>query len=303
MPRNGSGTYSLPAGNPVVTGTTISSTVQNNTTSDIATALTNSLAKDGQTTPTANLPMGGFKLTGLAAGSVAGDSVRYEQVLLLTGGTVAGATTFSAATTFSSDITVPNEAYNATTWNGNNEAPTKNAVRDQFEKVTTLLATYTASASAQIDITEGFDGTYSSLEFVFENISPATNAVNFNCRLSTDGGGTFLTTNYFSAAMVNNAATAVGSETGSAAEMPINAATNLSNGANETLSGILNLFSPAIAARPYITSQAMYRTSAGGNSIAMRGHFNTATTVNAIRFYMSSGNIASGKIYVYGRKK
>lgn len=74
MPRNGSGSYALPAGNPVVTGTTIDSTVQNNTTSDIATALTNSLAKDGQTTPTANLPMGGFKLTGLASGSARTDS-------------------------------------------------------------------------------------------------------------------------------------------------------------------------------------------------------------------------------------
>jgi hypothetical protein len=39
----------------------------------------------------ADLPAGGFKLTGLAAGSGAGHSVRYEQVLLLAGGTMAGA--------------------------------------------------------------------------------------------------------------------------------------------------------------------------------------------------------------------
>jgi hypothetical protein len=108
MPRNGSGTYSLPAGNPVVTGTTISSTVQNNTTSDIATALTNSIAKDGQTTPTANLPMGNFKLTGLAAGTSNGDSLRYEQLvgayLPLAGGTVTGATTFSALLTASGGV-------------------------------------------------------------------------------------------------------------------------------------------------------------------------------------------------------
>lgn len=65
MARNGSGTYSLPAGNPVVTGTTISSTTHNNTNSDIATALTDSLAKDGQTTPTADLPMGTYKHSGV----------------------------------------------------------------------------------------------------------------------------------------------------------------------------------------------------------------------------------------------
>lgn len=61
MPRNGSGTYSLPSGNPVVSGTTISSGWANPTLSDIASALTASLAVDGQTTPTANLPMGNFR--------------------------------------------------------------------------------------------------------------------------------------------------------------------------------------------------------------------------------------------------
>lgn len=80
MPFNGSGTYTLPAGNPVTTGTTISSTTTNNTNSDIATALTNCLTRDGQSTPSANLPMNSKKLTGLAAGTTNGDSVRYEQI-------------------------------------------------------------------------------------------------------------------------------------------------------------------------------------------------------------------------------
>jgi len=90
MPFNGSGTYSLPAGNPVVTGTTISSTTTNNTNSDIATALTNCLTRDGQSTPSANLPMNAKKLTGLAAGTTAGDSVRYEQIQYVEGVSSAG---------------------------------------------------------------------------------------------------------------------------------------------------------------------------------------------------------------------
>lgn len=73
MARNGSGTFSLVTGNPVVTGTTISSTVHNSTMSDIATALTASLAKDGQTTPTANLPMGTYKHTAV------GDAAARDQ--------------------------------------------------------------------------------------------------------------------------------------------------------------------------------------------------------------------------------
>jgi len=66
MPRNGSGTYSLPIGNPVVTGTTISSTWANNTLTDISNALTGSLSADGQTTASGNLNMGTNKIVNLA---------------------------------------------------------------------------------------------------------------------------------------------------------------------------------------------------------------------------------------------
>jgi hypothetical protein len=47
--------------------------------SDIGSALTQSIAKDGQTTLTANLPMGGFKLTNLASGTAATDSANLGQ--------------------------------------------------------------------------------------------------------------------------------------------------------------------------------------------------------------------------------
>jgi hypothetical protein len=49
MSRNGSGVYTLPAGNPVVSGTTIASTWANTTLSDIANAISGSIAADGQT--------------------------------------------------------------------------------------------------------------------------------------------------------------------------------------------------------------------------------------------------------------
>jgi len=62
MPRNGSGTYSLPAGNPVVSGTTISSTVHNNTMTDIGSEITNSLDKDGQTVVAGTIDFNANKL-------------------------------------------------------------------------------------------------------------------------------------------------------------------------------------------------------------------------------------------------
>jgi hypothetical protein len=102
MPFNGSGTYTLPAGNPVVNNTIASSTVHNNTNSDIATALTNCLTKDGQSTPTANIKLGGYKITGLGDGTALTDAPSVKQVqnssfINLT--SVAGTNTITASAT------------------------------------------------------------------------------------------------------------------------------------------------------------------------------------------------------------
>jgi hypothetical protein len=79
MARNGAGTYSRTHADYVY-DTVISQTDVNGELNDIATALTFSIAKDGQTTPTANLPMGGYKLTGLGSGSAATDSAHLGQI-------------------------------------------------------------------------------------------------------------------------------------------------------------------------------------------------------------------------------
>jgi hypothetical protein len=47
MPRNASGTYTLPAGNPVVSGNIIEASWANGTMSDLATEMTNSLSRSG----------------------------------------------------------------------------------------------------------------------------------------------------------------------------------------------------------------------------------------------------------------
>lgn len=52
MPRAGDGTYTLPSGNPVQTGTTIETAWANSTLSDIATQLNNVLTRDGLLGPT-----------------------------------------------------------------------------------------------------------------------------------------------------------------------------------------------------------------------------------------------------------
>jgi hypothetical protein len=109
-----SGVFSLASGNPVVTGTTISSTWANNTLSDLATGLSTCLLKDGTQTVTANLPLSNFKITGLGLGTAAADAASVSQVqnssfTSLTG--VTGTNTVTATTTPSPAAYVIGQAF------------------------------------------------------------------------------------------------------------------------------------------------------------------------------------------------
>lgn len=79
MARNSSGTHSLPTGNPVVTGTPVSSVTHNDTMSDISAEITDSLSRTGKGAMQANLAMGNFKVTGVGAATTAGDAIMYGQ--------------------------------------------------------------------------------------------------------------------------------------------------------------------------------------------------------------------------------
>lgn len=109
MPRNGSGTYSLPAGNPVVSGTVIASSGWGNPTmSDIASALTSSIAKDGQTVPTANLPMGNFAHTGVSAATA---RTQYARAAEVQDGTIVYLTTVAGTNTITASAALGMAAY------------------------------------------------------------------------------------------------------------------------------------------------------------------------------------------------
>lgn len=86
------GVMSIPYPN-FVNGTTADADQVDANNTDIVNELTNSIAADGQTTPTANLPMGTFKFTGLGSGSAATDSANLGQIqanAYVWGGTAGG---------------------------------------------------------------------------------------------------------------------------------------------------------------------------------------------------------------------
>lgn len=111
MPRNGSGTYTRPhdwttdAGN----GLNISSSRMDADSDDMATAITNSLAKDGQTTPTANLPMGGFRHTNVGVGSARTHYLQIGQHQ--DGGTLYGGTAGGTANAITATLAPAITAY------------------------------------------------------------------------------------------------------------------------------------------------------------------------------------------------
>lgn len=80
MSRDGSGTYNLPAQAVVPANSLTSSTNFNATINDIASALTQSVSKDGQTVPTGNMPMGTYRHTNVGAAQSITDYAQAGQV-------------------------------------------------------------------------------------------------------------------------------------------------------------------------------------------------------------------------------
>lgn len=84
MSFNGAGVFSInSAGQPVVDGTTIDASVFNALTTDLASGLSTCLTKDGQQTVTANIPMAGYKFTGMGIGTAATESARVDNANVL----------------------------------------------------------------------------------------------------------------------------------------------------------------------------------------------------------------------------
>ena len=81
MSYNGSGVFVINStGEPAVANTLITAAIHNALTADLATGLSTAVTKDGQTTPTANIPLGGFKLTGVGAATARTDAASLASI-------------------------------------------------------------------------------------------------------------------------------------------------------------------------------------------------------------------------------
>jgi hypothetical protein len=107
LPRNGSGEYSAPPGTTAVTLTTISSTSYNGWVNDVSNELSDSLPTTGVKAMEANLPLGGFKVTGMADGVADTDAATLGQVNTIAGAAGASFQPIDVLLTDISNLTDP----------------------------------------------------------------------------------------------------------------------------------------------------------------------------------------------------
>jgi hypothetical protein len=165
-----------------------------------------------------------------------------------------------------------------------------------------LLASQTSAGAAALSFTSSIDATYNEYLFVLSAISSVTDAVTLQMQLSQDGGSTWLTTGYYYALMIMSSASATpGGAAAESASLNLTDATVSNVGVARQLDGEVRLFNPAGGGRIPISVDLSYFTSDVHTKRVSGAGIQQATVgaINAVRFLMSSGNIA-GTIYMYG---
>jgi len=175
-----------------------------------------------------------------------------------------------------------------------------------------LISTQTASGSSTISFTSGIDSTYDSYVFKFYDIHPATNNVGLSFNFSVDSGSNY------NVAKTTTTFRAYHDESDSEAALEYDLGQDLAqgtgfqrilrfigNGNDESASGEMFLFSPSSTTfiKHFIATGNTYW---GDGDYSMNdftaGYGNTTSAVDALQFKMSSGNIDSGTIKLYGIK-
>jgi hypothetical protein len=202
MSYNGSGTFQInTSGQPVVTGTSISSTVFNALTADLATGLSTAITKDGQTSTTARIP---FALginstlvtdaTNTTSGSIitAGGVGIAKALYVGTTANVAGAVTLGGVATFSaqpifSSLTASSAVATdaskglvsvTNTGTGNNVLATAPTIASL--NLTTALTIASASGTAGQALTSGGSGNAPTWSTIAATPGGSTTQVQYN---------------------------------------------------------------------------------------------------------------------------
>jgi hypothetical protein len=184
----------------------------------------------------------------------------------------------------------------------------------------TLIKEQSASSSSSVSFVDGsssvvLDSTYPIYMFKFINIHPATNRVRFQFNMSIDSGSNYNVTKtstfYYAYHSESDSITSLQYFT----DLELSQSTSfqsisaeIGNSNDESLSGELHLFDPSSTTfvKHFFSNTNIKHDNASHGKITINsnsaGYGNTTSSVDAIQFSMSSGNIDSGTIKLYGIK-
>ena len=174
-----------------------------------------------------------------------------------------------------------------------------------------LISTTTVSSSSSaVNITSGIDSTYKEYIFKFIGIHPASDTVNFQINASIDSGSNYnvtKTTTFFLAYHTeDDSGTALQYYTGRdlAQSTAAQQIVTIGNANDDSGSGTLHLFDPSNTTFvKHFISRMVAPTGEDTENCKdtyAAGYFNTTSAIDAIQFSMSSGDIDSGVIKLYG---
>lgn len=175
-----------------------------------------------------------------------------------------------------------------------------------------LLSSQTASNSAFIAFTSGINSTYTRYVIEVTSLIPATDGTDFACQISTDGGSSYKSgASDYVWGMVTSVSSGSALSDNDTADPQIylnrigNANEHMGNASGEGANSTITLFNPAGTSLYQMIEFTTSYIGAGTGVRSVRtngsGTYTTAgTAVNAIKFYMSSGNITSGTFRLYG---
>ena len=176
----------------------------------------------------------------------------------------------------------------------------------------TFISKSTASSSSTISFTSGIDSTYKEYVFYFNNIHPQTDSVYFQFQVDT---GT--NTNY-NQPITSTQIQSYHTESDSDGGLGYTSADDQANGTafqrlqqfidndnDNSVAGFLHIFNPSSSTFvKHFIARLHTQQSSGGqvyeNEMYPAGYINTTTAITRVQFKMSSGNIDSGTITLYG---
>jgi len=166
-----------------------------------------------------------------------------------------------------------------------------------------LQTTNITTGTASVEFTSNVDSTYNAYFFILSDVHPATDAQPLEMTVSTDGGSSYISTNY---GFGHKGSTAAGGELSHAAtndsvfDMSSN---NVGNAADESISVQVYLHKPSGTDGHKLisgTSTVVDNNNTVSSTVFGGMNYSTTSAINAVKFNFGSGNIDRGNFTMFG---